>query len=95
MAERIRMGNDEFILHIRKHYACDIRNPQLGDRIARWLRENADGVVVRENQPAVWGEQIAACGELNLPRTSAVLEFRRDALPDLYAFLEDLATGRA
>jgi len=94
MSARIRMGNDEFILHIRKHYACAMRNPQLGERIATWLRENADGVVVRESQPAVWGEEIAACDELRLPKTAAVLEFRREALPALYAYLADLATGQ-
>src|SRR5690606_10737403 len=40
---RIRMGNDEFILNIRKNGECPLTNDQLGRRVWVWLRDYANG----------------------------------------------------
>lgn len=92
--DRIRMGNDEFILHIRKHYRCDTRNPQLGRRIWVWLRDNADGEQVSGQLECLWGQE-RGVGERQLPGSATQFEFRLDALPDLYRFLGQLGEGTA
>ncbi len=54
--DQIEMGNDEFILYIRKHHPQNkTLNNQLGKRIWHWLRE--------QNPPAqkVTGERGDAC----------------------------------
>lgn len=95
MNDRIKMGNDEFILHIRKHYNCDIANPQLGRRIWEWLRDNADGEKAKGQPPAMWGDGIPAVGPTRLPGSATQFEFRLDALPELFRFLRQLGTGAA
>jgi len=93
MGETIHMGNDEFILHIRKQYDCDLSNPQLGRRIWRWLRDNADGEQVSGQVTAAWGDGIAAVRWNKLPGTATQFRFRLDALPALYRFLGQLGRG--
>lgn len=95
MTDRITMGNDEFILYIRKNYDCDIANPQLGRRIWVWLRDNASGEQVSEQRPALWGSTIAAVDRVGLPGSATQFEFERDALPALYRFLDQLGSGGA
>lgn len=94
MTDRIRMGNDEFILHIRKNYRCDVRNPQLGRRIWVWLRDNADGVQISGQRDCLWSPE-GGVGELQLPSSATQFEFRINALPDLYRFLGQLGEGTA
>jgi transcriptional regulator with XRE-family HTH domain len=91
MKSRIRMGNDEFILYIRKTSDCQLINTVLGKRIWIWLRDNADGVKLVEDQPCRWGSIGGFIGERGLPKTATQFEFRTDALPDLYRFLDQLA----
>src|SRR4051794_17176603 len=56
MNERVTMGNDEFVLYIRKKKDnCPLTNDQLGRRIWIWIRDNADGEKLVEDQPARWG----------------------------------------
>ena len=90
MSETIRMGNDEFILHLRKrHPTCALRNPDIGQRIAEWLRSNASGRDLGE-EPCRWDPLGAGVGERALPKTAHQFEFRRDGLPDLFDFLDSL-----
>lgn len=84
---RIRMGNDEFILNIRKNGVCALTNDQLGRRIWVWLRDNANGKQLVENQPCRWGSTGQFIDELDLPKTATQFEFDITALPDLYRFL--------
>ena len=89
--DRIRMGNDEFILHIRKRGLTDWSNDQLGKRIWEFLRDHAEGQKVAENVPCIWNTQFKSRHPDALPRTAAEFEFRADALPAVYRFLGELA----
>lgn len=91
--ERIRMGNDELILYIRKNFRTSASNSHLGRQIWEWLRDNADGTKTQEDRPCDWGSDSAFTGEFSLPRTATQFEFRTSTLPDLYQFLDQL--GRA
>jgi len=95
MNDRIRMGNDELILYLRKNHDSGLTNDQLGRRIWVWLRDNADGVKVVEDQPCRWGSVGAFIGERALPKTATQFEFRATAIPDLFRFLGQLGQGPA
>lgn len=89
--DRIRMGNDEFILHIRKHYPSRWSNDQLGKRIWVFLRDHAEGQKVAEDVPCKWNTMIRSRAPDALPVTAAHFEFRADALPAIFRFLRELA----
>lgn len=93
MNERIVMGNDELILHIRKHYDCRYQNPYLGRRIWEWLDAHADGRQLDGRHPAPWGKDGPAVSATGLPRDGVHFDFRLAALPELYRFLGQLATS--
>ena len=84
---RIRMGNDEFILHIRKSHACRLTNETLGRRIWIWIRDNANGRKTDEDQPCRWGPAGDCIDEHGLPKTATQFEFDATALPELYLYL--------
>jgi hypothetical protein len=87
---RIVMGNDEFILYIRKqNKKCDLTNDQLGKKIWEWLRDKAQGKEVKENMKCLWGKNADNIGEKNLPYTATQFEFDRDKLSELYESLDD------
>ena len=44
MQKTITMGNDEFILYIRKNYNCSLTNDRLGRMIWKWMLENSKGI---------------------------------------------------
>ena len=90
MDARICMGNDEFILYIRKNHDCSISNKQLGRRIWEWLRDNAEGKKETPDQPCYWGADGLFVSENKLPKTAQQFTFRTDALPDLFRFLNVL-----
>lgn len=93
MTDRITMGNDEFILYIRKNYDCKIANPQLGRRIWVWLRDNANGEYASDQRAALWGQSIPAVARTGLPGSATQFEFDRNTMPDLYRFLDQLGSG--
>lgn len=91
----IRMGNDEFILYIRKnHPECKITNDQLGKRIGQWL-ENQNPPAAKDGaaESCVWGPSGPFVSGLALPATATQFKFERRLLPALYTFLDSL--GRA
>jgi hypothetical protein len=91
----VEMGNDEFILYIRKRYpGCTQRNDRLGRQIWEWI-QGADGNArkVREDQPCYWGDVGPFIGDDRLPQTAAQFAFSRDILPGLYALLDRLGAG--
>jgi transcriptional regulator with XRE-family HTH domain len=93
MDKMIKLGNDEFILYIRKNFPkCTIKNDRLGSRIWQWLRDNAGGKKLYgdEAQPAIWGDSGAFVDEVKLPRKATQFEFSRSNLPELYSFLDRL-----
>ena len=90
----IRMGNDEFILHIRKFYPnCEISNDQLGKSIWQWLRDNdSTAEIVERDQPCNWGDSPQITSETTLPKTATQFRFSIETLPRLFSFLADLAS---
>jgi transcriptional regulator with XRE-family HTH domain len=93
MNERIVLGNDELILHIRKHYSCAYQNPYLGRRIWEWIEAHADGRQLDGRHIAPWAGQGAAVSSTGLPGSGVHFDLRLDALPGLYRFLRQLATS--
>ena len=103
MNTSITMGNDEFVLFIRKNYPkCSKENADLGHRIWQWIREN-DRTAYRVDQagnrtdnevdvPCLWGDTGAQIVENKLPYTAAQFRFERSLLPALYEHLEALGS---
>ena len=90
--DEVTMGNDEFILYIRKRYPdCRQRNSDLGHQIWVWIQD-ADGNAAKagEDRQCLWGEVGPHIGDHLLPKTATQFTFRRDLLPDLYAYLDTL-----
>lgn len=91
----VKMGNDEFILYIRKKKnKCSLTNDQLGKMIWIWLKSNKhNGQKVNEKpEPCSWGSSGKNVGENGLPKTATQFEFDRTLLPDLYNYLDELAS---
>ena len=85
----IIMGNDEFILYIRKSVRnCNKTNDQLGKKIWEWLRKNGASVK-EEDKQCLWNYSSNALPDC-LPKTACQFEFDRSILPDLYFFLDKL-----
>ena len=94
MTVTIQMGNDEFILYIRKNYpSCSLTNDQLGKQIWRWLRDNGKAQKVREApQDSYWGEEGDFVSALRLPSSATQFLFNPETLPQLYAHLDTLGS---
>lgn len=95
MKKRIRMGNDEFIFHIRKHYKCPLDNPTLGKLFGEWVEANANGEQLPHQYAAPYmlglpaDVRIPAVSRTNLPKGSVIFEFDLDQLPALYERLAE------
>jgi hypothetical protein len=91
----ITMGNDEFILYIRKRYPdCTTANHMLGKSIWQWLEgTNANAELVKEDAPCRWGGVGDFVSEVGLPKTAAQFRFDEAILPRLYRYLDDLGTS--
>lgn len=94
MNTKIRMGNDEFILYIRKSYpSCKTPNPRLGKLIWQWLQSrdpSALQVGAEGGQLCIWEASSSFVSDTGLPRTAQQFEFDRSLLADLYTFLDSL-----
>ena len=89
---KIKMGNDEFILYIRKNsLGRDKGNAELGKKIWKWLKKNSpDARIVEQDQPCHWGDTGQFINENDLPKTATQFHFDRAILPRLYDYLETL-----
>lgn len=96
MNTRIKMGNDEFILYIRKnHEACITSNDRLGRLIWEWIvgrDKNAIQLNEGKSVPCFWADQGAHIGEIKLPKTATQFELERNLLPALYEYLDALGS---
>ena len=95
MTTSIQMGNDEFILYIRKnHPDCATSNDALGKRIWKWTKESAATAEEVSNGavPCIWGKTAAYLGETKLPQSATQFQFERSLLPSLYDLLDSLGT---
>lgn len=85
------MGNDEFILYIRKNYNCSLRNPQLGKLIWIWIKEHdSNAQQTKEDDTCKWGDTFDNANGTGLPKTATQFEFDRNLLPQLYNYLDEL-----
>jgi hypothetical protein len=88
----IKMGNDEFILYIRKNYQCNIENDMLGKDIWIWIHQNDPNAIQTEkNKPTMWDSPFV--GPTQLPQTATQFEFDRKLLVLLYNHLDALGAG--
>ena len=96
MSTSIQMGNDEFILYIRKsHPTCTTTNDQLGKRIWQWLREHDASAVKAgsgDAEACLWGDAGAHIGDTRLPQKATQFRFERELLPALYDLLDQLGS---
>ena len=96
MSTSIQMGNDEFILYIRKnHPKCPTSNDQLGKRIWEWIKEH-DTTAAKagsgESEPCLCSDTGAHLGETKLPYRATQFRFERSLLPSLYDLLDALGS---
>lgn len=92
MATKIQMGNDEFILYIRKtSKSCSLINPDLGKKIWDWISsKDKSAGIIEEDVECLWGKDTPNTGPLKLPKTATQFEFDRSLLPKLYNYLDEL-----
>ncbi len=92
MQQTIKMGNDEFILHIRKNNSlCKTDNKVLGQKIWKWiLAKDSNAKEIKNDVPCLWGTNTPNTNPEILPKTATQFEFQRSLLPQLYSFLETL-----
>lgn len=91
MINTITMGNDEFILYIRKTSECKLVNNDLGRKIWDWISSNdKSAVIIKEDQPCLWGDNTPNTGPRKLPKTATQFRFDRKILPDLYDYIDEL-----
>jgi hypothetical protein len=97
MNSNIRMGNDEFILYLRKNYpTCTTGNAELGRAIWTWIHHHdktAQQLYNGKAMPCLWGHTIANVGETRLPLNATQFKFDRSILPKIYHMLDSLGAG--
>lgn len=92
MNSKIKKGNDEFILYIRKTSKCETSTKLLGKQIWIWLKaEGAKKLFSGKPQPCYWGDSGIGIGEDKLPKDATQFQFDRALLPKLYNYLDELA----
>jgi hypothetical protein len=92
MNTKIKMGNDEFILYIRKTSDCKTSTKLLGKQIWIWLnKKGAKKLYKGRPQPCYWGDTGDGIGEEKLPKDATQFEFNKSILPELYIYLDELS----
>jgi hypothetical protein len=88
----ITMGNDEFILYIRKYYpTCNIKNKYIGRKIWEWIQNNdPNAELFKEDRPCLWQSSTINISEDKLPKTAAEFVFDRKLLPALYSYIDSI-----
>lgn len=95
MKKTITMGNDEFILYIRKNYNCSLTNDRIGRMAWKWILQNSKGIsrerdIIRD-VPCLWqSSRLRKTYGMRLPRTASQITFNRKLLPKLYTFLDEI-----
>ena len=94
METKITMGNDEFILYIRKKATkFSLSNDQLGKMIWIWiLAEDNKAIQVEDDRPCLWGKSADNIDPKVLPMTATQFQFKRSILPKLYDYLDVLGS---
>lgn len=90
MKPKIKMGNDEFILYIRKwRPSCITTTKDLGKLIWKWLRKRGAIKVKIKPIPSYWDKSDRVNKDM-LPAHATQFEFDRNLLPELYEYLGTL-----
>ncbi|MDR2083881.1 MAG: hypothetical protein LBP67_02665 [Bacteroidales bacterium] len=90
----IKMGNEEFILYIRKwHPNCEITNDKLGRKIWEWIKYNDKTARQLNREECPWGKNAKNVNKEDMPYTATQFEFDRNLLIRLYDYLDFLATN--
>ena len=90
ISSSIIMGDDEFILYIRKNYpTCDQYNNILARQISEWFKEK-DIEPYKRDVPCTWDIVGETINDRMLPKTSATFKFDRSLLPELFSQLDEL-----
>lgn len=95
--EKIRLGNDDFILFIRKNQknrgkASETKNNHLGRRIWKFIEEKNLGTKVSEESiPCKWDPKGCDDEGLGLPKRATQFDIDICMLPKLYDFLRELS----
>lgn len=91
MNSKIIMGNDEFILYVRKqNKKCALATDLLGKRIGEWITNNANGKEIEKNKNCLWGKDAQNVSADGLPYTATQFTFDRNKLPELFDFLDTI-----
>lgn len=95
MKNTITMGNDEFILYIRKNYNCSLTNDRIGKMAWKWILENSKGISKEKDiirgVPCLWQvSKMRKTYGMRLPRAASQITFNRKLLPKLYSFLDEI-----
>ena len=86
----IIMGDDEFILYIRKHHPnCNQFSNILAKQISSWFKEHSIEPF-KNNVPSKWDIIGKNIDPQILPKTAAMFEFDRNLLPKLFDKLDEL-----
>lgn len=92
-SSQLTMGNDEFILYIRKNFqSCRLPNDVLGRKIWEWLEKlpSAEARQVESDKECIWGSHGNFVSETRLPKTATQFEFNYCVLPEIYRYLSVL-----
>lgn len=88
----ITMGDDEFILYMRKNnFGHQSLNPELGRKICEWIKNNdTKAIIIERDKNCFWGDSGDFVNAAELPKTATQFRFDEALLPDLYRFLGTL-----
>jgi len=88
---KIRMGNEEFILYIRKWYPnCEVTNDVLGRKIWEWIKDKDKSAFQLKREECPWGKNAKNVDKEELPYTATQFEFNRKLLIELYNYIDQL-----
>ena len=95
MKNTITMGNDEFILYVRKNYNCSLTNDRIGKLVWSWILNNSKEIDktkdIERNVPCLWqNSRLRKTFGFRLPRTASQITFNRKLLPKLFSYLDQL-----
>jgi hypothetical protein len=88
----IIMGNDEFILYLRKrNIECQFDNDHLGRIIWENIQKmDSHARIIERDMDCMWGSEGKNIAADKLPQTATQFEFNRDILVDIYNYLDSL-----
>jgi hypothetical protein len=75
----------------KKPKSCDKTNDFLGKQIWQWIKDKDNTAFIEEDVPCYWDTSGDKVNSEQLPQTTAQITFKRELLPHIYTFLDELA----